>query len=51
MLTNSSYSVVPVYNARTSLGTLMTRLDKIMAGLGGEYEVILILEAEQRASS
>lgn len=38
-----SYSVVvPVYNSETTLDELVNRLGGTLAGLGGEYEVILV---------
>jgi glycosyltransferase involved in cell wall biosynthesis len=51
MLTNSTYSVVvPVYNARTNLDALIKRLDNVMAGLGGEYEAILVNDGSSDGS-
>ncbi len=51
MLTNCSYSVVvPVYNGVASLDALIARLDKVMAGLGGEYEAILVNDGSSDGS-
>ncbi len=51
MQKDSSYSVVvPVYNGAASLGTLIERLGKVLAGLGGEYETILVNDGSSDGS-
>ena len=43
MLKGRTYSVVvPVYNGQASLDELVGRLSSTLAGLGGDYEVILV---------
>ncbi len=43
MLKARSYSaVVPVYNSESSLDTLVERLAATLAGMGGDYEIILV---------
>jgi glycosyltransferase involved in cell wall biosynthesis len=51
MPTNHTYSVVvPVYNGQTSLHELIERLEKVLAGLGGEYEAILVNDGSSDGS-
>jgi glycosyltransferase involved in cell wall biosynthesis len=50
-VTKSTYSVVvPVYNGCASLDALIKRLDKVMCGLRGEYEAILVNDGSSDGS-